>query len=62
MAFLILNSEQKYKSKVSVDLLGARFGKVGSAFFNIFVVNLACGAAFLPDSSSYVPSFLFFFV
>lgn len=39
LAFLALNSEQKYKAKAAVDIIGARFGKGAGALFNIIVIN-----------------------
>lgn len=39
LAYLPLTSEEKYKSKAAVDIVGARFGKGGAALFNIFVLN-----------------------
>jgi AAA family ATP:ADP antiporter len=44
LAFLSLNSEQKYKAKAAVDIIGARFGKGGGALFNILILNIAFSA------------------
>lgn len=43
MAYLPLSSEEKYKSKAAVDIVGARFGKGGAALFNIFILNWVLG-------------------
>ncbi len=43
LAFLPLSSEERYKSKAAVDIVGARMGKGGAALFNIFVLNWAMG-------------------
>eukprot|EP01083_Nonionella_stella_P027378 75380_1 len=43
LAYLPLSSEEKYKSKAAVDIVGARFGKGGAALFNIFVLNWLLG-------------------
>jgi AAA family ATP:ADP antiporter len=43
LAYLALTSEQKYKAKAAVDIVGARFGKGGGALFNILVISLALG-------------------
>jgi AAA family ATP:ADP antiporter len=53
LAFLALNSEQKYKAKAAVDIIGARFGKGGGALFNILVLNIAFGSYV-----SYIPKCL----
>ena len=39
LAFLPLTSEQRFKAKAAVDIVGAKFGKGGAALFNIFVLN-----------------------
>ena len=37
IGYLYLSSEEKYKGKIAVEILGAKFGKFFGATFNIFV-------------------------
>ena len=50
IAYLYLESEQKYKGKIAVDLLGAKAGKVLGALFNIFLVSAINPRAFFVSS------------
>jgi AAA family ATP:ADP antiporter len=53
LAFLALSSEQKYKAKAAVDIIGARWGKGFGALFNIVVISLI-----LHETVSFVTSTL----
>ena len=58
MAYLPLTSDEKYKSKAAVDIVGARMGKGGAALFNILALNWIMNKKTTVEKSTQIVSFI----
>lgn len=58
MAYLSLSSDEKYKSKAAVDIVGARMGKGGAALFNILALNWIMNKKTTVEKSTQIVSFV----
>jgi len=55
MAYIPLSQEEKIKGKACVDLLGARFGKSGSSFLQLFLIDILGAGSILTVVPLLVP-------